>query len=426
MSFARTFVRLGSANVVMLAVHLVTIGLLGAISPSQQFGLFLLALSISLPFSAFAGLRFESAMPSVESARRLGVLLVLATSSIALVCLLQIAIILALSQLDLFEVRSLGPFEIAMLLGLTIAQTLVQIGRLWAIRQGNVARIMRATYVRAGAMSLARGCVAAILLLDRDMIASEVGFWLIAGELLVTIMMAGQLYPFAALRLHWGKAGSVIYRRTMIKYWKFPIIETPSTMLDHLAANAPILLVTQFYGLASTALFGLAYRGLAVPAAQLSKTLTEVMQTRYSVFQRARDWAALEGFFWRSTLLVTGASLAGLLVFAALIWALYDHLPESGKEFSLIVLLMSPWIAASTIVNINSRLLLMLQRQELKLIYDFLAVFAMAALWLSHSAFGWDLLTFVGWIALVKVGVYAIYWMLILIAVRSLRDRKAG
>ena len=162
------FMRLGSANVVMLAVHLVTIGLLGAFAPAAPFALFLLALSVSQPFSTFAGLRLDSAIPAIEGARERETLFVLALGSIAAISLLQGIVVVILHRLGAFELDKLGPAGLAMLPLLTFCQALVQLGRLWAVRFARVDRVTRATYHRAFTSLVARGVVLAVILVGRD------------------------------------------------------------------------------------------------------------------------------------------------------------------------------------------------------------------------------------------------------------------
>src|SRR3546814_16344249 len=47
-------------------------------------------------------------------------------------------------------------------------------------------------------------------------------------------------------------------RSAVKRNWKFPTLEAPSTLVNSIAVNAPIYLVTHFFGIAATASFGLA------------------------------------------------------------------------------------------------------------------------------------------------------------------------
>lgn len=418
--------RLGSANMVMLAAHIATIGILGIIAPPKEFGLFLLALSISLPFSSFAGLRLESALPSLNSGRELKTVLALATLSVGFVCLLQLGTVLWLGQLQMFEVQTLDALSIAALTALTFTQALIQIGRLWAIRHQQIDAIARATKVRAAATLVLRGSVVVALLIGVAGFLGSIGTALILCELAIAILMASQLFPAQEAKTALGKLRKRVTQVTLRKNWKFPVLETPSSIIDNLAANAPLLLVTQFFGLTATASFGLAFRGLAVPIAQLSKTLTEVMQTRYSELQRSGEWRGFANLFFRSSAIAIGLALAGTAATILVSYGLIQTLEDAYlREVLWIIILISPWIASSAVVNINSRILLMLKRQELKLVYDGLQIVFIVLLWILQRTYSPDLFEFVWWISCTQVAAYGVYWMLIWVAIKAESKRAA-
>lgn len=414
MKIAGMLIRLGSANVAMLAIHVLTIGVLGALAPASQFGLFLLALSISQLFSSFAGFRLESAFPAIEDLNELGAMLAMAATSAAVISLLQFLLVQLLARLSVFELDSLALASLILLPLITFMQALVQIGRLWAIRFGEIAKVARSTYIRGGATLILRGTIAVMLFVPAfDGLRGQITAYLLSAELLITAAMTVSLFPFKPTVRHlagfeWSTGG-----RMLRENWKFPLLEAPSTFLDNAAVNAPLFLVTQFFGLGATASFGLAFRGLAVPVAQISKTLTEVMQVRYSEFQRGGDFVAFRQLFRQSTLLMSVAVAVGMVVLLGGAFLLDSYLENRVRQFVIIVLIISPWVAGSAIVNINSRLLLMLRRQELKLFYDCFSILMVGLLVVLYEIANPGLYEFVAIISATQVSGYLLYWFLI-------------
>lgn len=408
--------RLGSANVLMLGAHVATLGVLGVIAPPAQFAMYLLALSISQPFSAFAGLRLESAFPAIRAERELRTLLVLAVAATVGVALLQLAIVAGLRRYGLFELDRLEPRSLAILPLLTFAQALVQIGRLWAIRRGRIEAVTKATYFRAANTVVTRGAIIIGMLAPATAARIEPNavLLLLVAELAIAGVMAAALFPLRGLIDGVSRIRLAVVRATLARNWKFPLLETPSTILDTAAMNAPIFLVTQFYGLGATANFGLAFRGLAVPAAQISRTLTEVLQVRYSEILRRRQMEEAAALFRRSTGILGMAAIFVLISLGIVFAIVHDSIPSARwREFAAIVVIISPWIAASAVVNINSRLLLMLKRQELKLVYDGVSIAFVGALILVHQFYAPHFYIFVALIAGAQVIGYALYWGLI-------------
>lgn len=415
MTLFAMFLRLGSANVLSLGAHVVTIGILGVIAPPEQFAIFLLALSAIAPFSASAGLRLESAFPSISGSRELGAMLIMASASAVLISLLQFAVVAVLQSYALFEFDKFDLLSLGVLPLLTLAQALVQIGRLWAIRKGRIRLVARATALRAVTTLAARGLVIGLLTLDEwPSLEGSIGLFLLLGELTVTAVMAANLFPHAALVRQLVRFRLANARAALRRNWTFPALETPSTILDSVAQHAPMFLVAQFFGLGATANFGLAFRGLAVPMAQISRTLTEVMQVRYSEFLRSGEMTKLKTLFRHSTLAMASLGLAALALLAAVYAIGVPRLTSARwQEFAIIVLIISPWIASNAVVNINSRLIVMLKRQDLKLIYDGYSLLAIGILFVCQANVGAGLYTVVGLLSAAQFSSYLLYWLLI-------------
>lgn len=419
MSLITSVLKLGSANIALLGAQAITILLVGTLVPDEEFALFLIGLTVAQTFAAFSALRFDSAIPSATTQRELLTLLCLAYMAIGLFALIVSIGISLFSAIGLFELDKL-PLIAAVVVGLiTGCLASIQLGRLWAIRHGDLVRIQYGTLTRAVLTLTLR--VAALLgyfWLPEQFSFIDMGFLLLVLELIIASTTAFILRPRAKISNWYNKSNKVTLRAVARKFWKFPLIETPSTVLNSFAVNAPIFLVTHFFGLTATAAFGLAYRVVAVPIGQLVLALTEVMQSRYSHFLRHKQMDFFRSLFLRSTAILAfgGIVTVGLMI-VILEPAIVAIMGEDMRQFAQICIVIAPWIAANIVVNTNSRLLPLLRRQELKLYYDGYTFSIIPIIFTFQTIFGFTLLDFLEIYTFAVVSSYTVYWLLIRSAV---------
>ncbi|UVO52842.1 lipopolysaccharide biosynthesis protein [Sphingomonas sp. SUN039] len=410
-SFARTFIGLGSANIVSLAAQLLSMLALGVLAAPDELGKFLLGLAIAAPFATFCALRFDSAIPSARTTGECSVLLLLAFASTTLMSLIALLVILAARSINLFSLAALSPISLAAIFGIMLATAAGQAGRYMAIRSGELQPIVRATYGRGILTLVFRGAAIAAIANGVLPVAWQAASFLLA-ELVCVAVAALILRP----RISWlaQTIQPQRLRAVMRRNWKFPLIEGPSTLLDTFSANAPIYLVTQFFGLGAAGSFGLAFRAMAAPAGQLALAMTEVLQSRYSALLRAGNIMVVRSMFMKSSALalalgVIGYGVALVILEPVIVYAL----GEKMRLFAQVSVAILPWVVLLIVVNLNSRVIALFQRQELKLIYDFYSLATVGGLVVAALAFKPDFLTFVLWITATQAIGYLIYWLLI-------------
>lgn len=418
MSFLRQSSGLLISNLALLVSQGLTLVVLGLALSADPVALFLLGTTFAQTAAVFATWRFDSGIPGARGRAELGALLRLAATASVITALALVFVLVAIRQMGLFSFARLAVHDLALVLALTIGLALFQVGRYWAIRQGDLRAIQRATYMRAGTVAAARFGVAGFAF-ARVGLASDAGLTslLLAGELAATLMGLLPLFPFA-------RVCERLRRRTLTltlrRNWKYPSIETPSAMLDMLSYNAPIFLIAQFYDLKATAAFGLAYRIVAVPLGQLALAVTEVLQVRYGTMIRERRYAEFEHVFLRSSLLLAcGGGAICLVAGLALEPIIVLIAGENQRLFAQMAAVILPWVAMNVLVNVNSRIINLLRRQELKLIYDFTSALGVGALVALHLLVDPPALDFVIFLSAYNVAAYVLYWLLIRKAVRD-------
>src|SRR3546814_609895 len=144
--------------------------------------------------------------------------------------------------------------------------------------------------------------------------------------------------------------------------------------------------------MAATASFGLAYRAMAVPVGQLALALTEALQAHYAELLRNRRVDAFAHLFRRSSLLIGLLGLVGCVAAYFLIEpAVTAVAGEKLREFARICVVIAPWVAMIVLINTNSRLVPLLHAQELKLVYDFTSISALAVIFAIQTHYRLDL-----------------------------------
>jgi len=202
-------------------------------------------------------------------------------------------------------------------------------------------------------------------------------------------------------------------KHTLIKNRQFALYSLPSSLLDTLAASIALPLVVYVYGLNVGGSYSLLSRVLAVPAALITANVADAFHSRAALITQQNP-LALPGLVKRMAgiLLLIGICPAAALVFFGpplFQWVFGSKWLEAGMMATWV----APWFLAQFVVNPLSRVVLVIGRQDIKLLYDVItfggtiAVFAIA----HHRQ--WPVMTAIGALAGVKTVTYAILFLLL-------------
>lgn len=411
--FTSSIVRLSTANIALLAAQSATVLALGVIADPVGLGIFFLGQTTAQLVATFVTLRFDSAFPAAKTRRELVSLLLLALGSTAVSIVPTLGGMLWLAHVRVFEFQSLSGTSILAVTLLTALSALHQLGRYWAIRHGHLLAIERATYWRAATiLALRLGIILAITAGGLNGVTLATG--LLIAEIGVFVPVLAALHPGVGFAELMAGSNRAALRVTLKRNWIFPAVEAPSALIDSLTVNGPLYLVTQFFGLAATASFGLAYRAMAVPVGQLALAVTEAMQAKYSEWLRLGRIAEMKRLFDRSSALFAALGATGCLIAYFILEPVSVLLfGEKLRAFAQIAVVLGPWIAFNVTVNVNSRLIPLLKRQDLKLAYDGVSVLALGAAWMVQAMAPLGLVPFVAVMAVGQSIAYMVYWLLI-------------
>lgn len=357
--------------------------------------------------TAAASLRYDTAIVSATDKGQ--------AAHLALVCLvlaLPCSVLCAGVLYLMIRFSVLGFGHLPVITGFFIVPFLLLVGifsalRYWFIREESFGVVSKALVVQNGARSLL-----------------QVGFgtlrmgWLglFAGDLLGRGAGMGRMLRTAwptisreVLPLKWDKI-----REVLATYRKFPMYSLPSALIDALALSIPLPLIAGLYGPGSAGQFSLVLRVLSLPLALVGTSVADAFHGRMATYVREEPTNS-RAFFYRTArgLLLVGLGPAILfLIFGEDIFRLVfgQNWAMAGK----LATAMAPWALTQLIVSPLSRVVYVLQGQELKLVYDVVSISLTIGAVLMGHARGFSVFHTVLCLSLANVLANGLYFILLL------------
>lgn len=198
------------------------------------------------------------------------------------------------------------------------------------------------------------------------------------------------------------------------KYSKFPRYELPSSLINQFALVLPVLLVGIEYGSAAAGLFGMARLVYALPNSQIGASVADVFQYKLAEFQRNDSIEkGLDLFYkltWKLGLFACVTFLLAIVLAPILVPLIFG---QSWREMGTIIILISPWFSLALVVSSLSRALIVLQKQELKLVYDFLSLILVLLSYYIAVEYKFELTSYVALLSFGMCISYFIYYFII-------------
>jgi O-antigen/teichoic acid export membrane protein len=291
--------------------------------------------------------------------------------------------------------------------------------RYWMVRVGNYRTISSATVVQ----SIGR--------MATQVSAGAVGLgWpgLVTGEVIGRISGLSRMWreSRSSLLVYWRK----LDRRQLLaiarKYKKFPLLTTPSSLVNSLALVIPIPLITVFFGLGSAGQYAIATRIMVLPLSLVGASIADVFHNRIAVAAREHPDRAL-ALFLRTVALLATLGLVPMIVVA--VWGSELFSLVLGSDWALsgaIAASITPWILMQFVVNPVSRVVQVYQGQELKLVYDILGLASVTGVLVMSDQRDWTLLHTCAVLGWSQAGVYAVYLLLLVgVILRESKDHRS-
>ena len=245
---------------------------------------------------------------------------------------------------------------------------------------------------------------------------------LLLGEAVGAWFASGRVRVFDLAKMVSGTVSQRRMKTLLCRYRRFVQLELPSNLIDQLAIALPVPMLVTVGGAGAAGAYGIARLVVAVPNAQIGNAVADAFQLRAGELGRQRQTGQIQGLMVRTvkTLFVLGLIPYGAIALLSpwlFPFVLGANWSLAGKMASVI----SIWLFAALIVGSVSRLLSVIQRQELKLYYDVTVLAAVLAVYVYARSTNWDAMQFVGAIVAVNVLAYLVYLLVLFKAASAVK-----
>jgi len=376
--FAQSVTVLAGGTVLAQALVVASSPILTRLYEPEAFGVLAVYSSILSVLLVFGTMRYELAVPLPEDDNVAACLVILAFAILTLVAATaEVGLWAFGDQLATWlNGGALRPYLWLLPVGL-LGEGAFQTLSYWAMRKGHFGELARAKIVQVAAMVAVQIGTATFGVGTVGLMVGDTVGRLAGGGMLVIVL---------------GVGGSVaLLKRTPMqsvvnvarRYAKFPLVTSWASLLNVVSLQAPIVLLSAFFGIRVAGFYSLAYRVLGLPSAVLGQAAGQVFLTRAAQARRQPE---------RLAALTKGVSLAllgiGLPVFGVIMIA--------GKELFVLVFgqewaiagehaqVLSLWFMLWLVSSPLSSLLLVREWQGLSLALTvFQLSLRMVAIWLG-------------------------------------------
>ncbi|MEM9138216.1 MAG: oligosaccharide flippase family protein [Pseudomonadota bacterium] len=285
------------------------------------------------------------------------------------------------------------------------------LGQSWWLRRRNAGMVGASLIARAGAQNgtrIAAGAAGAGLP------------GLMLAEIAMTWSSVYMLIKMPWRRIRGGLKSARRLWQQACRWWRFPLIEGPSAALNSLAVFLPVPLAAALYGAEVAGWFMIAFRVGSIPIGQIGRALSHATYMDFAEAIRQQDPVRARRLFYRVIKRLALLAVIPMGLFAALGPVLAGPVLGSGwAESGVFLALMVPWLYAQLVISPVSRLMSVLQRQDLKLIFDAAALVAIFLAWLGATVLDLAPRDFILLLSGLLAVAYGVYFFVIRYALNS-------
>jgi len=204
------------------------------------------------------------------------------------------------------------------------------------------------------------------------------------------------------------------------RYSPFPKYVLPSSLVDALAYVLPLPMVASEFGVASAGAFALAQRVVTIPVSLIGASVADVFHAQIAEAAREKPHT-VRAIFWSTSryLLVLGLLFSIPLVLLSPI--LFEYIfGQNWKNAGWVAAAMSPWMLAQFVVSPISRLVLVSDRQIMKLLYDLVSLLIVVAVPIVAARAGLNLIETIIWLSAFQVLAYSLYYLVLYLLVQRM------
>lgn len=361
--FAGNVLKLGSGTALGQGLVVLSTPILTRLYDPTEMGI----LGIFMAFVGFlsvgVGLRLEMAIVSAHDDREADHLLAAALAAVFPTSILSGLIMLGLIHYNLLSYGILPIWSVpAVVVSLAFTGIFTSV-RYWYVRKGDFSGVSKALVFQGAGRSLVPVFLGIIHvgwigLLIGEIIGRTLGVWQLIR--VAWPHMIKSLLPFQRE-----------YCTSLLKKnWKYPVIVLPSSLLDSLGSMVSLPIVATLFGAKEAGLFLLVQRLVSLPAGFVSASIADVFHSHVSDAFRVDSCKVRSVLLvvTKKLLLISIAIYAPLALLAPIVFGFIFG--ETWVDAGYLLSIISIVSLTGMVVSPVSRLLLVVNKQELKLFVD--------------------------------------------------------
>ena len=375
--FVKNVLTLITGSALSQVVIYASILLLTRLFSTEIFGIYMLFSSATIILKPLATLQYEFAI--VLPKKDKDALNLLGFSLIVLIgyslLLLLILFIFKDEIANFFNIQELANFMYLLPLSVLLFGS-VSIFDYWNNRMNNFKNISKGLLVKSSTMSAAQ-------------IAT--GFSTFNAIGLIPGMLLGQFLQLIFLLKVSVKsiksARKEISFKNMIflakKYKDIPVFNTIINLTNNLSNELPVLLITKYFGLASSGIYGLAIKFMRAPVGIVQQSVSQVFFNKASkIYNDEGDLQTLVKKTAKNLLLISAVIFSPLFIISFYLDFLFG---DDWQDVGLYARILIPWLFFAFLSNPINSLIMILNKQKTMVIFDvLLLIFRFLGLFLGY------------------------------------------
>ncbi|EAQ40836.1 O-antigen translocase [Polaribacter sp. MED152] len=375
--FVKNVLTLITGSALSQVVVYASILLLTRLFSAELFGIYILFSSATIILKPLATLQFEFAIVLPKKDKDAINLFAFSTLILILYCLLLLLIVSLFKTeiLDFFNITVLSNFIYLLPLNVFLFGLIANFDY-WNNRKDNFKAISKGMFLKSSSMSATQIATG---------FSSYNSLGLIPGMLIGHVLQI-----FYLLQLTYNKlqplCKEVSLNRMLFlakKYKDIPIFNSIINLTNNLSNELPVLLITKYFGLASSGIYGLAVKFMRAPIGVVQQSVNQVF------FNKATKLYNDQGNLYALVLKTAKHLLIiSLLIFTPLFILSYylDFLfGEGWTDVGLYARILIPWLFFAFLSNPLNSLILILNKQKTMLVLDIaLLIFRFLALFCGY------------------------------------------
>ncbi|SDR73133.1 Membrane protein involved in the export of O-antigen and teichoic acid [Polaribacter sp. KT25b] len=375
--FVKNVLTLITGSALSQVVIYASILILTRLFSTELFGIYTLFSSATLILKPLATLQYEFAIVLPKRDKDAINLAAFSFIILAIYCLLLLIIIFFFNEsiANFFNITKLANFIYLLPLSVFLFAS-VSIFDYWNNRTSMFKNISKGLLAKSATMSSAQ---------------LATGFSSFNSLGLIPGMLLGQCMQLLFLIKASAKTMQKLIKNLSLKrmfflakrYKDIPVFNTIINLTNNLSNELPVLLITKYFGLASSGIYGLAIKFMRAPVGIFQQSINQVFFNKASkIYNEKGDLHDLVIKTAKHLLFISSFLFIPLFVISFFLDIIFG---ENWADVGLYSRIIIPWLFFAFLSNPITPLILILNKQKTMVIYDsFLLIFRFLALFLGY------------------------------------------